>query len=167
MLGYFNERLQERVLGLLHGSLGMFGYLGLGPKETLPPGGYQSCFTEVRRKAPTLPEGRIMAEGKLGNGASDGPSFDAARPHDESAHGQGSVMNGEAAYPSNGHSPALPGAQEEKVKVLLVDDLPHKLTALHAILENENLSLVTCHFRLRRLAQSSPRGFRRNPPSTS
>lgn len=32
---------------------------------------------------------------------------------------------------------------EEKVKVLLVDDLPHKLTALTSILENENLSLVT------------------------
>jgi chemotaxis protein methyltransferase CheR len=50
VLGYFNERLQERVLGLLHGSLGMFGYLGLGPKETLPPGGYQGCFTEVDEK---------------------------------------------------------------------------------------------------------------------
>ncbi|MBW8888134.1 MAG: response regulator [Fibrobacteres bacterium] len=84
-----------------------------------------------------------MAEGKLGNGASDGPSFDASGPHEESAHGQGAVMYGEPTYPANGHSMALPAAQEEKVKVLLVDDLPHKLTALHAILENENLSLVT------------------------
>jgi chemotaxis protein methyltransferase CheR len=50
VLGYFNERLQERVLGLLHGSLGMFGYLGLGPKETLALGGYQGCFTEVDEK---------------------------------------------------------------------------------------------------------------------
>ncbi|MDB5048096.1 MAG: Histidine kinase [Fibrobacteres bacterium] len=33
--------------------------------------------------------------------------------------------------------------KEEKVKVLLVDDLPHKLTALSAVLENENLNLIT------------------------
>ncbi len=50
VLGYFNERLQERVLGLLHGSLGMFGYLGLGPKESVALGGYQGCFSEVDAK---------------------------------------------------------------------------------------------------------------------
>jgi chemotaxis protein methyltransferase CheR len=47
VLGLFNERLQERVLGLLHGSLGMFGYLGLGPKENPDPGGYGGCFQEI------------------------------------------------------------------------------------------------------------------------
>src|SRR5690606_20314693 len=38
---------------------------------------------------------------------------------------------------------AIQAVREEKVKVLLVDDLPHKLTALSSILDNENLSLVT------------------------
>jgi signal transduction histidine kinase len=51
-------------------------------------------------------------------------------------------MGGEAAVTAGGYAP-LGGTQEEKVKVLLVDDLPHKLTALQAVLENENLSLVT------------------------
>jgi chemotaxis protein methyltransferase CheR len=50
VLSFFNERLQERVLGLLHGSLGMFGYLGLGPKETVALGGYQGCFSETDAK---------------------------------------------------------------------------------------------------------------------
>jgi signal transduction histidine kinase len=40
-------------------------------------------------------------------------------------------------------TPLTPAPAEEKVKVLLVDDLPHKLTALSAILENENLGLIT------------------------
>ncbi|MDB5106296.1 MAG: hybrid sensor histidine kinase/response regulator [Fibrobacteres bacterium] len=40
-------------------------------------------------------------------------------------------------------SPAAPIAKEEKVKVLLVDDLPHKLTALSSIIENDSLTLVT------------------------
>ena len=50
VLSLFNERLQERVLGLLHGSLGMFGYLGLGPKDTVALGGYQGCFQEADAK---------------------------------------------------------------------------------------------------------------------
>lgn len=50
VLGLFNERLQERVLGLLHGSLGMFGYLCLGPKETVALGGYQGCFNGIDDK---------------------------------------------------------------------------------------------------------------------
>ncbi|MEO6097516.1 MAG: response regulator [Fibrobacteria bacterium] len=32
---------------------------------------------------------------------------------------------------------------EDKVKVLLVDDLPHKLTALSSVIENEDLTLIT------------------------
>jgi chemotaxis protein methyltransferase CheR len=50
VLGLFNERLREKALGLLHGSLGMFGYLALGPKETVAWGGYQGCFSEVDGK---------------------------------------------------------------------------------------------------------------------
>jgi chemotaxis protein methyltransferase CheR len=50
VLGLFNDRLRERVLGLLHGSLGIFGYLCLGPREDLEPGGYRGCFTEVDGK---------------------------------------------------------------------------------------------------------------------
>lgn len=47
VLGLFNDRLREKALGLLHGSLGMFGYLILGPKESLAAGGYQGCFSEI------------------------------------------------------------------------------------------------------------------------
>jgi signal transduction histidine kinase len=54
----------------------------------------------------------------------------------------GEKVNGEAAYLANGQ-PAAGNAMEEKVKVLLVDDLPHKLTALQSVLENEDLNLVT------------------------
>lgn len=50
VLGLFNERLRERVLGLLHGSLAMLGYLGLGPKDSVAWGGYQGCFNEVDAK---------------------------------------------------------------------------------------------------------------------
>jgi chemotaxis protein methyltransferase CheR len=32
---YFNRQLQERTHGLLHASLGMFGLLGLGARESL------------------------------------------------------------------------------------------------------------------------------------
>jgi chemotaxis protein methyltransferase CheR len=32
---YFNRALQERTHALLHGSLSMFGILGLGSKESL------------------------------------------------------------------------------------------------------------------------------------
>jgi signal transduction histidine kinase len=59
----------------------------------------------------------------------------------EAIPAEGEGVNGETAYAANGY-PA-PGGREEKVKVLLVDDLPHKLTALQAILENEDLNLVT------------------------
>jgi signal transduction histidine kinase len=41
------------------------------------------------------------------------------------------------------NAPAQPPVKEEKVKVLLVDDLPHKLTALSSIIENDSLNLVT------------------------
>jgi signal transduction histidine kinase len=40
-------------------------------------------------------------------------------------------------------SSLFPAAAEEKVKVLLVDDLPHKITALSAVLESENLDVIT------------------------
>jgi chemotaxis protein methyltransferase CheR len=50
VLGLFNERLREKALGLLHASLGMFGYLVLGPKETVALGGYQGCFSEIDGK---------------------------------------------------------------------------------------------------------------------
>ena len=51
VLSFFNPRLQERAMGLLHGSLGMFGYLGMGPKETVALGGYQGCFQEMDGKS--------------------------------------------------------------------------------------------------------------------
>jgi chemotaxis protein methyltransferase CheR len=47
VLSFFNPRLQERVMGLFHGSLGMFGYLGLGPKEGAALGGHRDCFQEA------------------------------------------------------------------------------------------------------------------------
>lgn len=47
VLSYFNPRLQERVMGLFHGSLGMFGYLGLGAKEGSALGGYRDGFQEA------------------------------------------------------------------------------------------------------------------------
>jgi chemotaxis protein methyltransferase CheR len=50
VLGLFNDRLREKALGLLHGSLGMFGYLVLGPKESIALGGYQGCFSEIDGK---------------------------------------------------------------------------------------------------------------------
>ena len=50
VLGFFNSRLQERVLELIHQSLGMFGYLGLGPKEIVNLGNLEGCFQEVDAK---------------------------------------------------------------------------------------------------------------------
>jgi len=47
VLGLFNDRLREKAIGLLHESLGMFGYLALGPKESIALGGYQGCFSEM------------------------------------------------------------------------------------------------------------------------
>ncbi|MCG2617942.1 protein-glutamate O-methyltransferase CheR [Terrimonas sp. NA20] len=50
VLIYFNQELQKRVLDLFHGSLCMFGYLGLGNKESLRFGAQQRSFEEVDRK---------------------------------------------------------------------------------------------------------------------
>lgn len=47
VLIFFSSRLQERVLGLFHQSLGIFGYLGLGSKESVSLGGYEGCFQEL------------------------------------------------------------------------------------------------------------------------
>lgn len=47
VLGFFNIRLQDRVLNLIHHSLGMFGYLCLGPKENVSLGEYAGCFQEM------------------------------------------------------------------------------------------------------------------------
>ena len=56
----------------------------------------------------------------------------------------GSGPDGREALPeANGKSHEAVPMKEEKVKVLLVDDLPHKLTALSSILDNSNLHLVT------------------------
>ena len=53
------------------------------------------------------------------------------------------IATGDAEATSDGAAFSAQLAKEEKVKVLLVDDLPHKLTALSAVLENENLNLIT------------------------
>ncbi len=74
-------------------------------------------------------------------GGLDGAASDATRPYADAD--PDAPLNGDQAFPSNGHAGVMPAVLEEKVKVLLVDDLPHKLTALKAILENENLSLIT------------------------
>lgn len=50
VLGLFNARLQDRVLGLIHQSLGMFGYLVLGHKESVSLGEYGGCFQETDSK---------------------------------------------------------------------------------------------------------------------
>jgi chemotaxis protein methyltransferase CheR len=50
VLIYFNQELQKRVLDLFHGSLCMFGFLGLGNKESLRFGAQQQSFEEVDRK---------------------------------------------------------------------------------------------------------------------
>lgn len=53
------------------------------------------------------------------------------------------LVEGAQSQLIDGEDLTAPHTKEEKVKVLLVDDLPHKLTALSSILENENLTLVT------------------------
>lgn len=50
VLVFFNARLQQRVLELFHQSLGMFGYLGLGTKESVSLGGYAGCYQELDAK---------------------------------------------------------------------------------------------------------------------
>lgn len=44
---YFNQQLQERVLGLFHESLGTFGILGLGKKESLKYTSFASSYEEL------------------------------------------------------------------------------------------------------------------------
>ena len=41
---YFNRPLQERVHRLLYASLGMFGFLGLGSRETLQFSPHEPCY---------------------------------------------------------------------------------------------------------------------------
>jgi chemotaxis protein methyltransferase CheR len=44
VLIFFNARLQERVLGLIHQSLGLFGYLGLGWRESVSLGAFENRY---------------------------------------------------------------------------------------------------------------------------
>jgi chemotaxis protein methyltransferase CheR len=44
---YFDRRLQDRVHGLLYESLGTFGLLGLGAKESIRFSPYESCYEEL------------------------------------------------------------------------------------------------------------------------
>lgn len=48
---YFNDKLQERVHKLLYDSLGMFGFLGLGSKESLRFSPYANCYEEIDAEA--------------------------------------------------------------------------------------------------------------------
>ena len=50
VLIYFDRRLQERVHGLFYESLGMFGVLGLGAKESLRFSTYEDCYEELSGK---------------------------------------------------------------------------------------------------------------------
>ena len=50
VLSLFNSRLQVRVFELIHQSLATFGYLGLGPKESVSLGGLEGCFQELDAK---------------------------------------------------------------------------------------------------------------------
>jgi chemotaxis protein methyltransferase CheR len=50
VLIYFDRRLQERVHGLFYESLGMFGVLGLGAKESLRFSKYEDCYEELNAK---------------------------------------------------------------------------------------------------------------------
>ncbi len=56
---------------------------------------------------------------------------------------QPSGMNGNSYEESDAHAMGIPASssqpEEEKVKILLVDDLPHKLIALESILEDKNI----------------------------
>ncbi len=47
VLSCFAGKLQKRVHGLFHQSLAMFGYLGLGPKESLAQGGFADAYRET------------------------------------------------------------------------------------------------------------------------
>jgi chemotaxis protein methyltransferase CheR len=49
VLIYFNRGLQDRALGLFHGSLTRRGFLGLGSKETLDFSAYADRFEPVSR----------------------------------------------------------------------------------------------------------------------
>jgi len=49
VLIYFNRALQDRALGLFHGSLARRGFLGLGSKETLDFSAYSDRFEPVSR----------------------------------------------------------------------------------------------------------------------
>ena len=44
---YFGKELQARVHGLLHESLGVFGYLGIGRRESLKFTPYEGCYEQV------------------------------------------------------------------------------------------------------------------------
>lgn len=50
VLIYFNQQLQNRVIGLFHESLCPFGFLGLGNKESLLFSDKKNCFEQVDRK---------------------------------------------------------------------------------------------------------------------
>jgi chemotaxis protein methyltransferase CheR len=50
VLMYFNQHLQDTVVNLFHESLCMFGFLGLGDKESLLFSGRKDCFEETDSK---------------------------------------------------------------------------------------------------------------------
>ena len=50
VLIYFNKSLQKKVHELFYESLGMFGVLGLGDKETLYYTDIIDCYEEVSKK---------------------------------------------------------------------------------------------------------------------
>lgn len=47
VLIYFNKELQQKVHSLFYESLGMFGYLGLGDKETIRYTKMESCYETI------------------------------------------------------------------------------------------------------------------------
>lgn len=50
VLIYFNQKLQSRVISLFYDSLCMFGFLGLGSKESLLFSDRKKCFEEIDRR---------------------------------------------------------------------------------------------------------------------
>lgn len=50
VLIYFNQQLQNKVINLFYESLCMFGFLGLGNKESLLFSDKKKCFEEIDRK---------------------------------------------------------------------------------------------------------------------
>ncbi|HTJ53062.1 MAG TPA: protein-glutamate O-methyltransferase CheR [Cyclobacteriaceae bacterium] len=50
VLMYFNQSLQDKVVDLFYNSLCMFGFLGLGDKESLLFSSRRKCFDETERK---------------------------------------------------------------------------------------------------------------------